>query len=140
MRKTRIPLTHLVFLRTRVFFIPLVGLTINFYNILFVETPRKFITAINLFNNICRCTLSDEELEKKKGDTKPQAEDDLNAQLNPDSEDDSELEEDSLSKGGLLLKDMLKQNDDSSDDEDEDDEDQTTSAVLLQGTQDIYLA
>lgn len=60
----------------------------------------------------------------------------MNAQLNPDSEDDSELEEDRLSKGGLLLKDMLKQNDDSSDDEDDEeiDEDQTTSAVLLQGT------
>lgn len=59
----------------------------------------------------------------------------MNAQLNPDSEDDSELEEDSLSKGGLLLKDMLKQNDDSSDDEDDEeiDEDQTKSAVLLQG-------
>ena len=80
-------------------------------------------------------SFSDEELEKKQVDSKPQAEDDLNAQLNPDSEDDSELEEDSLSKGGLLLKDMLKQNDDSSDDEDDEeiDEDQTKSAVLLQG-------
>ena len=78
---------------------------------------------------------TDEELEKKQVDSKPQAEDDLNAQLNPDSEDDSELEEDSLSKGGLLLKDMLKQNDDSSDDEDDEeiDEDETKSAVLLQG-------
>ena len=81
--------------------------------------------------------LADEELEKKRADTKPHAEDDLNAQLNPESEDDSELEENRLSKGGLALKDMLKQNDDSSDDEDDDeeiDEDQTKSAVLLQGT------
>lgn len=62
----------------------------------------------------------------------------MNARLNPDSEDDSELEEDRLTKGGLLLKDMLKQNDDSSDEDDDDDEeideDETKSAVLLQGT------
>ena len=89
--------------------------------------------VVNLF--FC-CAIADEELEKKRADTKPQAEDDLNAQLNPESEDDSELEDDRLSKGGLLLKDMLKQNDDSSDDEDDEeiDEDQTKSAVLLQGT------
>lgn len=85
--------------------------------------------------NLFVSTFTEEELEKKQVDSKPQAEDDLNAQLNPDSEDDSELEEDSLSKGGLLLKDMLKQNDDSSDDEDDEeiDEDETKSAVLLQG-------
>ena len=87
-------------------------------------------------DNTFRSTLADEEHEKKQADTKPQAEDDLNAQLNPDSEDDSELEEDRLTKGGLLLKDMLKQDDESSDDEDDEeiDEDQTKSAVLLQGS------
>ena len=76
-----------------------------------------------------------DEIDEKQIDTKPQAEDDLNAQLNPDSEDDSELEDDKLSKGGLLIKDMLKQNDESSgdDDEEEMDEDETRSAVLLQG-------
>lgn len=78
---------------------------------------------------------SEEESKEKQRDTRPQAEDDLNAQLNPESEDDSELEDDKLSKGGLLLKDILKQNDESSgdDDEEEIDEDETQSAVLLQG-------
>lgn len=89
-------------------------------------------------NTVFSPVYKDEEIEKKKHDIKPQAEDDMNAQLNPDSEDDSELEEDRLTKGGLLLKDMLKQNDDSSDEDDDDDEeideDETKSAVLLQGT------
>ena len=83
---------------------------------------------------------TEEESKEKQRDTRPQAEDDLNAQLNPESEDDSELEDDKLSKGGLLLKDILKQNDESSgdDDEEEIDEDETQSAVLLQGVKDMH--
>lgn len=86
-------------------------------------------------SNLTHISDIDDEI-KIEDDGKPKAEDDLNAQLNPDSEDDSELEEDRLSKGGLVLKGMLKQNDDSSEDDEDDmdsDEDPTKSAVLLQG-------